>query len=623
MFKNIIDADAGDRVTKRFKVAGAEPQYYYYDQEARTTEIRSTTAAQERFAWDSVGMKRSQNAEYYTWDGANRQSVHDENGDAITVAAYGPQIAPGIGGLEYTLDATGAPDSLEPVHLEDQVGTGGLVLADDESTLQDYNFENPSLSSFGEMEIGSILDGKRVLSEKEFLNPSTLISERKVNLYDFGARLYDPSLGRFLIADPLLTGIGLSGLRMNPFQAVRFAAFARSLGAGMKTFQYASSNPANRFDPLGLNDLIDAKIEAIQERLEGYREELDAYTNPGNPLYQEYLRHPPEGSRSMAMDFLRNQIRQLEAELSHFISVKINDTEVVIELTDEELQLYEQLYRFISGNEEALGMLREPFEERARQLGFSSLDEAFRASENDPDLRRRLTEGFDLRGLAFGSVYRERLLQEIENYRRQLREILYEALRRQGPGPNYRSRGISTTGISLEFNAIGRVELVSGGYTCDCVGGWEQHGYYRGEVEAFSTTIGVSLGFEWGYSAGECPTYGAREKGTIFGVGVGAGQAISLDYEFAVQVSDKTLREAQEMQGTSGGLPLWLQRVLYLWQNSTVSQSVSGEGGFDIPLGPLGIVGLDIVPIGRYEITFVPTRTDPCCANAEDIVLPE
>ncbi|MCR4318140.1 MAG: hypothetical protein NUW37_17480 [Planctomycetes bacterium] len=66
---------------------------------------------------------------YYVWDGANRQSVHDENGDAINVSVYGPQLAPGIGGLEYTLDATGAPDSLEPVHLEDQVGTGGLIFA--------------------------------------------------------------------------------------------------------------------------------------------------------------------------------------------------------------------------------------------------------------------------------------------------------------------------------------------------------------------------------------------------------------------------------------------------------------------------------------------------------------
>ncbi|MCR4318143.1 MAG: hypothetical protein NUW37_17495 [Planctomycetes bacterium] len=246
--------DSGDRITERFKVAGAEPQYYYYDQEARTTEIRSAAAAQERFAWNSVGMKRSQGAEYYTWDGANRQSVHDENGDAINVSVYGPQLAPGIGGLEYTLDATGAPDSLEPVHLEDQVGTGGLVLKDDESTLQDYNFESPALSSFGEMEIGSIADGKRVLSEKEFLNPSTLISERKVNLYDFGARLYDPALGRFLIADPLITGIGLSGLGQNPTGEVRIGSisFARLSSGVFAPFQYVYSNTPNNVDPFGL-----------------------------------------------------------------------------------------------------------------------------------------------------------------------------------------------------------------------------------------------------------------------------------------------------------------------------------------------------------------------------------
>ncbi|MCR4318141.1 MAG: hypothetical protein NUW37_17485 [Planctomycetes bacterium] len=562
--------DASDRVTERFKSAGAEPQYYYYDQEARTKEIRSTVAAQERFAWDSVGMKASEGNGYYMWDGANSQSVHDENGDAVTVSVYGPQMAPGIGGLEYILDATGAPDKLEPVHLEDQVGTGGLVLADDESVTRDYNFELPFFSAFGEQEYGNVIpDGARVLSEKEFIGPSAITEDRKIDVYDFGARLYDHSLGRFLIADPLITGIGLTGFRMNPFASVRIGSmnFARSHGGILAPFQYVSNNPANLFDPLGLQGM-DAGAEQIQNP-EGTFDRDMAIVQIGD-------RTPGRECRS-AFDALRTLylIAHLNAQ------ERGRGDEVPLDIpggfTCRSINAFNYLSEYYND-----GLpLDRLFKELCSRLEFNS----------PPDCRPLY-------------IWKDGTLNEVRE----------PAPQPPSPRPPYPSTpGFSGVGVTGSF-ALGITYGFSlGEYECACINNRKLYGTYFTSYKAISSSLSISLGGEYFESPGFCPTTYTVEEGVLIGFGVGAGQILSVDYEQVYQVDTETFAIIKSLIENGD----YLDAVITAQESSAVTHSLAAEIGVDIPLGSTGL-GLNLIPYGTYKTTYTPTGFYFCCSEEDE-----
>jgi RHS repeat-associated protein len=75
-------------------------------------------------------------------------------------------------------------------------------------------------------------------------------------LYYMRARYYDPNVGRFISEDPL----GLGGEDVNLF------AYVDSVGkptTGTNLYVYASNNPINRIDPLGLQDCPPGQVPKL------------------------------------------------------------------------------------------------------------------------------------------------------------------------------------------------------------------------------------------------------------------------------------------------------------------------------------------------------------------------
>jgi RHS repeat-associated protein len=80
-------------------------------------------------------------------------------------------------------------------------------------------------------------EGNATSSQPYKYNGKELDTERGLNLYDYGARLYDPALARWTTVDPL-----------------------EELNVSISPSVYCSDNPINRIDPTGLYDLPEVVV---------------------------------------------------------------------------------------------------------------------------------------------------------------------------------------------------------------------------------------------------------------------------------------------------------------------------------------------------------------------------
>ena len=209
---------------------------YTYDYENRLTEITHADSSASEYTYDGVGKriktveKNSQgtvtSTTKFLYDGLN--VVIERDASDQTTAAYtrGQSYGGGIGGI--ISKKTSATTSY--FHY-DGIGTVTGLTDSNEAVVQTYIYE-----AYGNLlySTGSETNN-HLFSTKEH--------SAKSSLSYFGARYYDPKIGRFITKDPL------------------------GMIDGPNVYLYVNNNPVNLIDPWGLCEEEPSKQEELSEQV--------------------------------------------------------------------------------------------------------------------------------------------------------------------------------------------------------------------------------------------------------------------------------------------------------------------------------------------------------------------
>lgn len=137
--------------------------------------------------------------------------------------------------LKYVLHPEGVvemPSAKYQFHLKDHLGNTRVVVNSDNTTQQITNYYAFGLTSEsykGGLDNNYLYNGKEIQED--------LIAGRKLDWYDFGARMYDPAIGRWHTVDPMIEW--------------RYS---------FSPYDYCRNNPINRIDPDGKYDLAEITV---------------------------------------------------------------------------------------------------------------------------------------------------------------------------------------------------------------------------------------------------------------------------------------------------------------------------------------------------------------------------
>ncbi|MGE0254355.1 MAG: RHS repeat-associated core domain-containing protein [Alphaproteobacteria bacterium] len=192
---------------------------YTYDAENRLTEIADGGGTVAEYAYDARGRRKSMTVGsdivIYVTDAEDRVVLEYDGttGDLQRWTVHGP-------GLDDTLAVTDLDAGTRETLVPDIQGSTVATLASATGALTKLGYlpfgENPTLTAGGTRYTGRLLDAETAGSAAQ---PS--------GLYYYRARMYSPTLGRFLQPDP----IGLAG--------------------GPNLYAYVGNDPVNLVDPSG------------------------------------------------------------------------------------------------------------------------------------------------------------------------------------------------------------------------------------------------------------------------------------------------------------------------------------------------------------------------------------
>ena len=221
---------------------------YAYDYENRLTGITYPDDTISTYRYDGGG-KRIQTIEdgvatNYLYDGLN--AIIEKNEAGVTQAFYnrGLSYGGGIGGI------ISACRNGTPVYYHyDGIGAVTGLTDVDGKLLQSYSYD-----AFG----NALMTQGQGKGAKNIANPygfSTKEYNPKSGLSYFGARYYDPAVGRFVTKDPLSWGpddmrIFAPSAPKALQRGIRFTGTIIPLLS--QRYQYCQANPVNMLDPLGL-----------------------------------------------------------------------------------------------------------------------------------------------------------------------------------------------------------------------------------------------------------------------------------------------------------------------------------------------------------------------------------
>jgi RHS repeat-associated protein len=212
-----LDYDANGNLAKRVDESGGITTYSY-DFENHLVEVRHNSELVASYTYDALGRRDSKTVggetTKYVYDGFSMNVVMELTWDnsVKAIITRGPDMGGGIGGI-VSVNRVGQE------HYFHYNGRGDVIVLTDVSgqPVQTYQYD-----PFGCLIVstGSIENPYR-FSTKEY--------DAETGYYYFGARYYDPSLGRFITPDPM------------------------GYVNGLNQYAYALNNPLKFIDPLGLS----------------------------------------------------------------------------------------------------------------------------------------------------------------------------------------------------------------------------------------------------------------------------------------------------------------------------------------------------------------------------------
>ena len=183
---------------------------YFYDYENRLIRVDNPNET-ILFSYDPLGRRVSKQTSAqtikYVYDGDRVIMETDNNGVVLKKYFYGIQldeiIAMVIGSQTY-------------YYCYDASGSVTDIISADEILVESYTYK-----AFGLPDNEGLIGNSYLFTGREW--------EYEIGLYYFRARYYDPSLGRFISADPI------------------------QFGGGINFYSYCDNNPVNFIDPYGLS----------------------------------------------------------------------------------------------------------------------------------------------------------------------------------------------------------------------------------------------------------------------------------------------------------------------------------------------------------------------------------
>ncbi len=205
--------ETNGRLTQRTDEAGMTT--YAYDAAGRLASVTLPDGRSARYAYDGNGQRVQVVEDGLTtdwlYDGLNALLERDATGQTLARNTWGVSLGGGIGGLLSRRQ--GGTNMF--YHYD---GRGDVVALTDPTG---QALESGTYDAFGNLldQTGSIQQPYRFSTKR--LEPIS-------GLYDFGARWYDPGVGRFISPDPM------------------------GFGDGPNLYAYVGNDPANFIDPVGL-----------------------------------------------------------------------------------------------------------------------------------------------------------------------------------------------------------------------------------------------------------------------------------------------------------------------------------------------------------------------------------
>jgi RHS repeat-associated protein len=193
------------------KTTGQDTWEYTYDYANRLTQIKKNSTLLEEYVYDGDGkrIQVTKNNETTTYIYSDWNVLYEENTTGKALYIYGP-----AGRLAKRTTIQG--ETCTFYYHNDQLGSTRLVTDQSHNAVTEVSY-----TPFGE----STLRG-----EESYLYTGK--EQDETGLYFYGARYYDPAIGRFITRDPL------SGRRNYP--------------QSLNRYTYCVNNPVKFIDPTGL-----------------------------------------------------------------------------------------------------------------------------------------------------------------------------------------------------------------------------------------------------------------------------------------------------------------------------------------------------------------------------------